>query len=68
VLVFHAGTASAPSGYVTAGGRVLTVVATGPTMADARERAYRNAERVRFEGVSYRKDLALRELEAPVPG
>ena len=68
VLVFHAGTASDPSGYVTAGGRVLTVVATGQTMADARERAYRNAERIRFEGVSYRKDLALRELEVSVTG
>jgi len=53
---------------VTAGGRVLTVVATGQTMADARERAYRNAERIRFEGVSYRKDLALRELEVSVTG
>ncbi|HVH64998.1 MAG TPA: phosphoribosylamine--glycine ligase [Candidatus Acidoferrum sp.] len=65
-FVFHAGTAADPSGYVTAGGRVLTVVALGDSMADARERAYRNAERIQFNGVSYRRDLALREIEAPV--
>ena len=64
VLVFHAGTATDSSGYVTDGGRVLTVVATGPSMTEARDRAYRNSERIRFEGVSYRRDLALREVEA----
>lgn len=64
VLAFHAGTATDVSGYVTDGGRVLTVVATGPSMTDARERAYRNAERIQFEGVTYRRDLALREVEA----
>jgi phosphoribosylamine---glycine ligase len=65
VVVFHAGTASDPSGYVTAGGRVLTVVARGDSMLEARERAYRNVGRIRFEGASYRRDLALRELEVP---
>jgi phosphoribosylamine--glycine ligase len=64
VLLFHAGTTIDASGYVTDGGRVLTVVATGSSMNDARERAYRNAERIRFEGVRYRRDLALREVEA----
>ncbi|HEY9289268.1 MAG TPA: phosphoribosylamine--glycine ligase [Candidatus Dormibacteraeota bacterium] len=64
VLVFHAGTATDASGYITDGGRVLTVVATGKSMTEARERAYRNAERIRFDGVSYRSDLALREVEA----
>jgi Phosphoribosylamine-glycine ligase len=66
VFVFHAGTAAGESGYVTAGGRVLTVVALGDSIADARDRAYRNAERIHFEGASYRRDLAQRELEAPV--
>ena len=65
VLVFHAGTAADPSGYVTAGGRVLTVVGLGDSISDARERVYRNVERIRFQGASYRQDLALRELEAP---
>ena len=43
----------------------LTVVARGDSMLEARERAYRNVGRIRFEGASYRRDLALRELEAP---
>jgi phosphoribosylamine--glycine ligase len=66
VVVFHAGTASDPSGYVTAGGRVLTVVGLGETMEEARDRAYRNVGRIHFEGASYRRDIALREVEAPV--
>ena len=65
VLVFHAGAAADPSGYVTAGGRVLTLVALGDSMAEARERAYRNVERIRFQGMTYRNDLAEREVEAP---
>ena len=64
VFVFHAGSAADPSGYVTAGGRVLTITGLGESMADARELVYRNVERVRFDGVTYRHDLALRELEA----
>ncbi|MBI4570632.1 MAG: phosphoribosylamine--glycine ligase, partial [Chloroflexi bacterium] len=58
VLVFHAGTRrSDGGGLVTAGGRVLTVSATGATMEQARERAYRNVERIRFAGVHYRRDI-----------
>jgi phosphoribosylamine--glycine ligase len=58
VLVFHAGTRrSSGGGLVTAGGRVLTVSATGATMEQARERAYRNVERIRFAGVHYRRDI-----------
>jgi phosphoribosylamine--glycine ligase len=66
VFVFHAGTAAGPGGYETAGGRVLTVVALGDSMAEARDRAYRNVERIRFEGMAYRHDLALREVESAV--
>jgi len=65
VVVFHAGAAADPSGYVTAGGRVLTVVALGDSMAEARDRAYRNVDRIHFEGMMYRRDLAQREVEAP---
>jgi phosphoribosylamine--glycine ligase len=66
VFVFHAGTAAGPGGYETAGGRVLTIVALGDSMAEARDRAYRNVERIRFEGMAYRHDLALREVESAV--
>lgn len=65
VLAFHAGTRAGETGYVTAGGRVLTLVALGASMAQARERAYRNVDRIAFEGMTFRRDLALRELGAP---
>jgi phosphoribosylamine--glycine ligase len=65
VQVFHAGTKRREDGVVvTAGGRVLTVVATGATLADAREKAYRNVERIRFQGVHYRRDIGIGRGEA----
>ena len=61
VMVFHAGTRQDQSGrVVTAGGRVVTVVAVVAAMARARERAYQNAARIRFDGAHYRRDIALR--------
>ena len=69
VLVFQAGTRRAEDGMlVTAGGRVLTVAATGPTMAEAREKAYRNVERIRFQGVHYRRDIGAAHSAAAVKG
>ncbi|HEY4870687.1 MAG TPA: phosphoribosylamine--glycine ligase [Candidatus Dormibacteraeota bacterium] len=65
VLAFHAGTTAGPAGYVTNGGRVLTLVALGDSMAQARDRAYANVDRITFQGMTCRRDLALRELEAP---
>ncbi|HWP28339.1 MAG TPA: phosphoribosylamine--glycine ligase [Chloroflexota bacterium] len=62
VLVFHAGTRRVDGQVVTAGGRVLTVAAVAPALAEARARAYAAAERIRFEGCHYRRDIALREL------
>lgn len=62
VRVFHAGTRRAGDGSVlTAGGRVLGVTATGATLADAREKAYRSVQRISFEGMHYRRDIGLRE-------
>ena len=62
-LVFHAGTRADPDGGpVTSGGRVLTVVGRGPSLVDARARAYAGAERVTFPGRHYRRDIAAREL------
>jgi phosphoribosylamine--glycine ligase len=66
VFAFHAGTTAGPGGYETAGGRVLTLVALGDSMGEARDRAYRNVEKLRFEGMAYRHDLALREVESAV--
>jgi phosphoribosylamine--glycine ligase len=60
ILVFHAGTKLGSEGEVlTSGGRVLTVVAIGKTIAEAREKVYANIPRIHFEGCHYRKDIAL---------
>lgn len=60
ILVFHGGTKLGSDGQVlTNGGRVLTVVATGKTVAEAREKVYANISRIHFEGCHYRKDIAL---------
>ena len=61
VMVFHAGTkiGAMPWEVITGGGRVLTVVATGKTVALAREKVYDNVSRITFEGCHYRKDIAL---------
>ena len=63
VQVFHAGTRREGDRIVTAGGRVLTVVAEGSTLAEARERVYDNVARLRLPGMHYRTDIALRELQ-----
>jgi phosphoribosylamine---glycine ligase len=61
VMVFHAGTkiGATPWEVLTNGGRVLTVVAMGKTIAQAREKVYDNISRISFEGCHYRKDIAL---------
>ena len=64
-LLFHAGTVTDADGAIrTAGGRIFTVVGTGPTLAAARDVAYRNVERVRFAGRYYRRDIGAREIAA----
>lgn len=64
VTVFHAGTALNPDGeLITAGGRVLNVVALGSTLEEARDKAYQACELIKFEGVQYRSDIAKRVLQ-----
>lgn len=64
VIVFHAGTALNPDGeLITAGGRVLNVVALGDTFEEARNRAYEACELIKFEGVQYRSDIGKRALQ-----
>ena len=60
-MVFHAGTKEDGGKVRTSGGRVLTVVATSETVADAQAKAYRNVQHIRFEGCHYRKDIAAEE-------
>jgi phosphoribosylamine--glycine ligase len=56
----HAGTAVGKDGsLVSAGGRVLSVVATGTDLAQARDRAYQAVGRIRLKGSTHRTDIAL---------
>ena len=60
VLVFHGGTRfDTERGLVTDGGRVVTIVALGETVAEARATALSGARQVRFEGAFYRTDIAM---------
>jgi len=57
--VLHAGTArDAEGGFCVAGGRVLGLLGTAPTLSEARARAYAAAGRVRWPGIQIRGDIA----------
>ncbi|MEN3008669.1 phosphoribosylamine--glycine ligase [Pseudothermotoga sp.] len=58
-LVFHAGTKLVDGRFITNGGRVLNVCAMAKTYTEARERVYREVQKIHFKGVHYRKDVAL---------
>ncbi|WP_277053159.1 phosphoribosylamine--glycine ligase [Zestomonas thermotolerans] len=60
--VFHAGTALKDGRIVTSGGRVLCATAIGPTVSSAQQQAYRLAERIRWNGMFYRKDIGYRAI------
>jgi phosphoribosylamine--glycine ligase len=57
-IVFHGGTAMRDGTLLTNGGRILSVTGTGPTVAEARRLAYEGVERVSFEGMRFRTDIA----------
>jgi phosphoribosylamine---glycine ligase len=61
--VFHAGTRADGKALVTSGGRVLCVTALGDSVKMARTRAYEAVERIRFDGMQYRKDIGHRAIK-----
>jgi len=58
VIVFHAGTKEKDGDVVTNGGRVLGVTALGQTISDAKARAYRAVDKIKFDGAYCRRDIA----------
>jgi phosphoribosylamine--glycine ligase len=56
--VLHAGTRQDGDAVVSAGGRVLSVTASGKDLTEARERAYRAVGRIRLDGSQHRTDIA----------
>ena len=63
VKVFHAGTTKRDGAFYTAGGRVLGVSARAVELQTAVGRAYEACEKIRFDGVHYRKDIAGRAMK-----
>jgi phosphoribosylamine--glycine ligase len=62
--VLHAGTARRPDGaIVSAGGRVLSAVGTGPDLPEARAAAYRVMSSIRLPGSHFRSDIGLAAAE-----
>ncbi len=58
VVVFHAGTKDVNGDIITNGGRVLGVTALGDTIKQAKQRAYRAVEKIKFDGAYCRRDIA----------
>ena len=61
-VIFHAGTKCAEGKLVTAGGRVLGVTSWDENLPDAVRRVYRGVEKIHFEGMHYRRDIAAKGL------
>ncbi|MFJ3141505.1 phosphoribosylamine--glycine ligase [Streptomyces halstedii] len=62
-FVLHAGTRKDGDAVLSAGGRVLSVTATGKDLSQARERAYAAVGRVRLDGSQHRTDIARKAAE-----
>ena len=61
--VFHAGTKTDNGSVVTSGGRVLCVTATGATVKDAQLSAYAAVNKISFNKMYCRRDIAYRAIE-----
>lgn len=59
IVVFHAGTAIKDNDIVTSGGRVLNICAIGNSLEETREKVYKAAEVIDFDGKYYRHDIGL---------
>lgn len=60
IMIFHSGTKMVDGKLVTNGGRVLGVVAEGKDIDEAREKAYKNVNKIDFDGAFYRKDIGIK--------
>ena len=65
VVLYHAGTKRKDGKLVTDGGRVLGVCARGKTLEEARQKAYENVGKIRFDGMFYRKDIGIKYRDIP---
>jgi phosphoribosylamine--glycine ligase len=63
VTIFHSGTSVENGMLVSSGGRVLSVTAIAETLQQARDRAYAALDKIKFEDMYYRRDIAYRALQ-----
>jgi len=61
-MVFHAGTFSENGKIFTSGGRVLGVTALGKDIGHAKDSAYAAIDKIKFDGIYYRKDIGYRAI------
>jgi len=62
-MVFHAGTANKDGKVVSSGGRVLGITARARSLDEAIVKAYEGVNKVYFEGMYYRRDIAAKGLK-----
>lgn len=62
LIVYHTGTQIVDDQYVTASGRVLNIVAIENSLMQAKENAYTACEKINFNGMHYRTDIAAKAL------
>jgi len=60
IIIFHAGTKKENGSVVTNGGRVLGVVSKAVSFKEVREKVYSAMDKIKFRGIQYRKDIALK--------
>ena len=63
-LVFHAGTREVDGRFLTAGGRVLTIVGRAHSYERAIEAAYESVARIQFDGMQFRRDIGQKAIAA----
>ncbi|MDY2846884.1 MAG: phosphoribosylamine--glycine ligase [Oscillospiraceae bacterium] len=66
VFVYHAGTKYENDRFLTNGGRVLGVTATGDTLSDALKKSYDAVDKIHFDNAHFRRDIGQRALSAEV--
>jgi phosphoribosylamine--glycine ligase len=64
-VTFHAGTETKDGQLVTSGGRVMCVVGLGDSVRIAQKHAYDTVDKIRFDGMQYRRDIGWRALKRP---
>jgi phosphoribosylamine--glycine ligase len=63
IQIFHAGTSRMNGNVIATGGRVLNITASGQSIAEARDNAYRAVEKIDWPEGMYRTDIGWRAIE-----